>query len=214
MRLPPLPFSNHFGHHHHNHHHHRHHHFLSSSSSLLLLLLITELIFLELLLELPEPIAGQRRTNPNRRRPSPARRRRPLNRNRKPGTGEPERINCYTCFADFEKIPLTIFNPSNFIINNACYNPAVNYTLADAEYLTRCSATTRYCLVDVTRMNNVLLSVDRRCGERNQCRKTCLDRGYGLIKETCTFCCAGRVTEDDPGYDEELHANYTCRTDW
>lgn len=119
------------------------------------------------------------------------------------------RISCYTCYADFERIPYTQFNPVNYIYTNLCYNPAINYTLTDSEYLTKCSSPTKHCMVDITRMNNVLLSVDRRCGS-STCRKTCLSRGYGVIRETCTFCCGGRVTENDPDYDEELHENYQC----
>lgn len=163
---------------------------------------LTSVLFGLLLLDLLLDTSAQQRRRPGTRRRKP---------NRKPKPGDaPPAVNCYTCFADFEKIPLSVFNPAHYIFTNPCYNPSYNYTLADAEYLTRCSATTRYCMVDVTRMNDVLLSVDRRCGERNVCRKTCLARGYGLIKETCTFCCGGRVAEDDPEYDEELHANYTC----
>ena len=172
------------------------------------------LIALELLLL--EPVSTQSSSKPSQNR-KPARRRKPANRNRKKPTDIPERINCYTCLADFKKIPMSVFNPSNFIFTNLCYNPSANYTAADAEFLTKCSATTRFCVVDVTRMNDVLLSVDRRCGERNQLclgKPTCLAHGYGLVEETCTFCCGGRLTEDDPEYDEELHANYTCLTDW
>src|SRR5699024_5012640 len=104
-----------------------------------LLLLILELINLSI---------GQRVTN-TRRRPSSSRTRN-RNRNRKgkddPGTW------CYTCFADFEKIPFSVFHTPNYIYNNFCYNPALNYTVTDNEYLTKCSSTTRYCVVDITRL--------------------------------------------------------------
>lgn len=116
---------------------------------------------------------------------------------------------CYTCFADFEKIPLSIFNPGSYIYNNLCYNPALNYSLTDHEYLTKCSEPTRYCMVDITRLNGVLLSVDRRCGA-STCRKTCLSRGYGTIRETCTYCCGGRINEDNRLYNEEMHSIYRC----
>lgn len=189
---------------------------LSKASSFGVLFLFL-LIALELLLLQLEPVSTQSSSKPSQNR-KPARRRKPANRNRKkPNSDVPERINCYTCLADFKKIPMSVFNPSNFIFTNLCYNPSANYTAADAEFLTKCSATTRFCVVDVTRMNDVLLSVDRRCGERNQLclgKPTCLAHGYGLVEETCTFCCGGRLTEDDPEYDEELHANYTCLTDW
>ncbi|KAI2809459.1 hypothetical protein RDWZM_003274 [Blomia tropicalis] len=139
-------------------------------------------------------------------------RRRP-NRRRKPSRNKKDqdvRLNCYTCYADFEKIPLTVFNPVNYIYTNLCYNPAQNFTMADHEYLTRCASSTKYCMVDITRMNDVLLSVDRRCGG-STCRKTCLARGYGVIRETCTFCCGGRIPEDDPEYDEDFV--YKCPTE-
>lgn len=135
--------------------------------------------------------------------------RRPSSRRRKPKPGQDKRLQCYTCYADFEKVSSSIFNPGNYIFNNLCYNIAQNYTAADAEFLTRCSTPTKYCMVDITRMNGVLLSVDRRCGGTT-CRNTCLARGYGVIRDTCTFCCGGRFTEDDPEYDEEIHANYKC----
>lgn len=142
-------------------------------------------------------------------------RKRPTPKRRKPNrkkTDQPERINCYTCYADFEKIPLSVFNPVNYIFNNLCYNPSTNYTMADSDYLTKCAPGTKFCMVDITRMNDVLLSVDRRCGGAT-CRKTCLARGYGVIRETCTFCCVGRVPEDDPEFDEDLHGNYKCPTE-
>lgn len=144
-----------------------------------------------------------------RRRPSNRNRGRGRNRNRNRGQPENNEIYCYTCYADFENIPSSVFNPVTYIYKNLCYNPATNYSMTDNEYLTKCSPSTKFCSVDITRMNNVLLSVDRRCGTAT-CRETCVARGYGVLRETCTFCCGGRVNEDSPEYDEEEHANYKC----
>ena len=174
-----------------------------SIKSLLLLTMVIDMLFM--LMIVYDPVLSQQQ---QQRKPKPTRKRKPPRRKGQKGAND-NRLNCYTCYADFERIPLTVFNPVNYIYNNLCYNPSQNYTLADHEYLTKCSGTTKFCMVDITRMNDVLLSVDRRCGGAT-CRKTCLDRGYGVIRETCTFCCGGRTTEDDPEYDEEQHDMYKC----
>lgn len=180
-----------------------------------ILVLLTLSITTMILIDDDWIVDGQRVSNQQQQRRRPSGNRRPnrpkqrgKNRGGKP-SGDDIGIYCYTCYADFERVPLTVFNPVTYIYNNPCYNPALNYTLTDNEYLTKCSSTTKYCMVDVTRMNGVLISVDRRCGQ-STCRKTCLSRGYGVIRETCTFCCGGRINEDHPDYDEEIHSVYKC----
>ncbi len=91
------------------------------------------------------------------------------------------------------------------------YNPSSNITLADQGHLTQCSPVTRFCTVDITRVNNVLAVVDRRCG-LSTCRHFCLAKGYGVERETCTYCCGGKLREDDEGFDEDESDNYKCPT--
>ena len=131
----------------------------------------------------------------------PKRRNRNRNRNRKQKEPE-ERLKCYSCYVDFS----LKFNPKNL-----CYNPNLNQSLTDTLLLTQCSPFTKFCTVDITRVNKVLAIIDRRCGLPT-CREICLQKGYGVERETCTYCCKGKLTEDDDEYDEYEAGNYTCPT--
>jgi len=133
----------------------------------------------------------------------PNNRNRNRNRGRKPSDTPLERINCYSCYVDFTL--------QKFDNQHLCYNPNANITLADQEHLTQCSPVTRFCTVDITRVNNVLAIVDRRCG-LSTCRHYCLSKGYGVDRETCTYCCAGKLNEDDENFDEDSNSNYRCPT--
>ena len=130
------------------------------------------------------------------------RRNRNRNRGRKPNEPEMDRIHCYTCYLDF-----TLQRFDNL---NSCYNPSLNITLAEQEHLTQCSPATRFCTVDITRVNDVLAIVDRRCGQ-STCQPLCVAKGYGIERQTCTYCCGGKLTEDDENFDEENN-NYKCPT--
>jgi hypothetical protein len=151
-------------------------------------------ILISILIELS---LSQRRGNNNQRKVN--------NRNR--GTNvEPlpsKRINCYSCYVDFTL--------QKFDNQHLCYNPSLNITLADQEHLTQCSPVTRFCTVDITRVNNVLAVVDRRCG-LSTCRHFCLAKGYGVERETCTYCCGGKLREDEEGFDQKESDNYKCPT--
>jgi hypothetical protein len=129
--------------------------------------------------------------------------RKKVNRNRGKNLEPMERINCYSCYVDFTL--------QKFDNQHLCYNPSLNITLADQEHLTQCSPVTRFCTVDITRVNNVLAVVDRRCG-LSTCRHFCLAKGYGVERETCTYCCGGKLREDDEGFDEDESDNYKCPT--
>lgn len=158
-------------------------------SRVILVLLLVVLIVMEMILG---QSSGSKRKNRNR------------NRKRKKTESEP-RVKCMTCYVDFR----VKFDP-----NSLCYNPTLNQTLADELYLSQCSPFTRYCTVDIGRINKVLGIIDRRCGPANppQCHPFCFTKGYGVEMSVCTYCCDGKVTEDDDDYDPDIHANYTCPT--
>ena len=140
-----------------------------------------------------------------RSRPKP---KKPKNRNRnrnrkKTADTIDHRIKCLSCYADMR----LKFNPSNL-----CYNPYQNATQADILFLTQCSPFSRYCTVDISRINSVLAVIDRRCGPPDPpvCSHFCISKSYGVDTTVCTYCCTSKVNEDDDNYDEDLHANYTC----
>lgn len=110
-----------------------------------------------------------------------------------------QRLNCYSCYVDF-----TI---EKFRVNNLCYNPAYNWTLADQEHLTKCPRQSKFCTVDITRVNGGLGIVDRRCGGTT-CKYYCISKGYGVERETCTYCCSGKPNDDDEDFDEEAREKY------
>src|SRR5882724_12319531 len=76
----------------------------------------------------------------------PKRKNRNRNRNRKAKDLE-NRLKCYTCYVDFS---------NKFDSKHLCYNPNMNETLTDTLLLTQCSPYTKFCTVDITRVNNVL----------------------------------------------------------
>lgn len=98
-------------------------------------------------------------------------------------------------------------------MNNLCYSPGSNFTAADHEHLTACPKPTKYCTVDITRVNDGLVVVDRKCGG-STCNYFCINKGYGVEIETCTFCCPGKpvVTQEEPEEQEgeEPKPKYKC----
>ncbi|XP_054157565.1 uncharacterized protein LOC128955912 [Oppia nitens] len=130
---------------------------------------------------------------PKRRRPN-----RPKSRKK---TDEPPRIRCYTCYVDFRS--------TRFTDKNHCYNPYLNTSLTDTFQLTQCSQYAKYCTVDIMRINSVIAVIDRRCGV-STCRNICINKGYGVEFETCSYCCPGKLTEEDDDYDPDESDNYRC----
>ena len=144
-------------------------------------------------------LGQKRKVDRKKGRPKP----KPRQRGRQPEP-EPEfqPVKCYFCSVNFFA--------TKFDVTNLCYNPGHNFTVADAEYLTTCSSTTKFCTVDITRLGGGLIGVDRKCGS-STCNYFCLNKGYGAEIQTCTHCCPGKPTIDLDLLEEgEVVPPYQC----
>lgn len=83
------------------------------------------------------------------------------------------RVRCQTCDVDF-----TI---EKFSVEHPCL---VGQKERDIAY---CSANSNFCKVEVTRLNGVLVTYSRRCADK--CSPNCYEKGYGMLREQCTYCC-------------------------
>ncbi|CAG2104787.1 unnamed protein product [Medioppia subpectinata] len=138
----------------------------------------------------------------DRRRAKPKPRPRGRGKQAVPEENVVQRVNCHFCSVSFVTTKLDV--------NNLCYNPGKNVTASDADYLTTCSATSRYCMVDITRLGGGLIGVDRKCGG-STCNYFCISKGYGTEIETCTFCCPGKPVIDPDLLEEgEAPPLYKC----
>ncbi|OQR73188.1 hypothetical protein BIW11_09897, partial [Tropilaelaps mercedesae] len=50
-----------------------------------------------------------------------------------------------------------------------------------------CSRSARYCKAEVARQLGLLVTFQRSCAE--ECAHSCSTKGFGIVKETCTYCC-------------------------
>ena len=149
------------------------------------------LIILVLIVEL----CVSQTSKPKRKKPN-------RNRNRKKGQEVEQRVKCLSCYVDFRA--------SKFSATDPCYNPYHNESFADRLFLTRCPVSSKGCVVDLYRMNGVLEKIDRRCGAPSGCKPFNISRTYGIMQTQYTYCCSGKVTEDDDEYDPDEHDNYRC----
>lgn len=92
-----------------------------------------------------------------------------------------KRIECPICASDFMSKRVTIDDP--------CFNPRYNLTVADQELISQCPAAMRSCVTETVYVNGVLTSIKRKCGLEENCTETCLVAGLGLTSRTCSKCC-------------------------
>ncbi|XP_022689165.1 uncharacterized protein LOC111260561 [Varroa jacobsoni] len=83
------------------------------------------------------------------------------------------RVQCYTCDVDF--------SVDRYDANDSCL---VGLGSKDT---VSCSSNSNYCKVDVARLNGVLVAFSRKCS--NVCAPSCSEKGFGINRETCTYCC-------------------------
>ncbi|XP_078669273.1 uncharacterized protein LOC144910263 [Branchiostoma floridae x Branchiostoma belcheri] len=88
------------------------------------------------------------------------------------GTGV---LVCYSCAEEFKF----------FYYNTMCQSEVTrdNATLSD------CGSSSRYCMIEQTRVNGVTLAFSRGCSET--CYWGCRSSGLGMTTEECTWCCSG-----------------------
>lgn len=89
------------------------------------------------------------------------------------------RINCPVCSSDFMSKRITIDDP--------CFNPRYNLTVAELELISLCPLLARNCLTETVYVNGVLTSIKRKCGQ--SCADSCVVAGLGLTSKTCAVCC-------------------------
>ncbi|OQR78520.1 hypothetical protein BIW11_06355 [Tropilaelaps mercedesae] len=96
------------------------------------------------------------------------------------------RVLCYTCDVDFSS--------DKYDANNSCLVGVGN------KDTTSCSTNSNYCKaslclamplrlsrVEVARLNGVLVAFSRKCADT--CAHSCNEKGFGINRETCTYCC-------------------------
>ncbi|XP_018494248.1 uncharacterized protein LOC108863631 [Galendromus occidentalis] len=83
------------------------------------------------------------------------------------------RVQCYTCDVDFSS--------DKYDSNNSCLVGIGNKDTAS------CSTNSNWCKVEVARLNGVLVQFSRKCAD--SCAPNCNEKGFGLNRETCTYCC-------------------------
>lgn len=110
------------------------------------------------------------------------------------------RLVCFSCVADF--------GSGGFDTTNICINPLQNATIAKDELLTICPPFSRFCKVDIVRINGAFKSILRGCGD-SICNDSCFQKGYGIEIETCTFCCKGIDLDE---FSDETSGKFVCPT--
>lgn len=100
------------------------------------------------------------------------------------------RIQCLTCSIEFLY--------SKFDQNDLCFNPSQNMSLAKEYLMNLCPPNTLSCLAEVIRIHRVIAGINRKCGV-SSCSEYCVQRGFGVEQETCTFCCEG-IQSDSESY--------------
>lgn len=106
------------------------------------------------------------------------------------------RIQCLSCSVEFLY--------SKFDEYDLCYNPVQNFSLAKEYLMTLCSYNAVHCITEVIRIHGVIAGVNRKCGF-SFCSEFCIQRGFGVEQETCSFCCEGI---------QNNHASYECPKFW
>ncbi|CAH1259344.1 Hypp2251 [Branchiostoma lanceolatum] len=88
------------------------------------------------------------------------------------GTGV---LSCYSCDEEFKF----------YYYDTMCQSEVTrdNSTLSD------CGSSSRYCMIERTKTNGVILAFSRGCSET--CYWGCRTSGLGMTTEICTWCCAG-----------------------
>lgn len=111
------------------------------------------------------------------------------------------RLVCLSCESDFSA-------GHKFDETDLCYNPWRNVTIAKDELLTMCPPFSRFCKVELVRVNGMFGSISRKCGDVH-CRDMCFQKGFGVNREQCNFCCRG-VDLDE--LSERSAKNFNCPT--
>ncbi|RWS25491.1 hypothetical protein B4U80_02754, partial [Leptotrombidium deliense] len=108
------------------------------------------------------------------------------------------RVQCLECSIEFGYLR---FDPSNL-----CYNPALNFSMVKHKFVTICPLESRFCITEIVRVNGVFVGINRKCGV-SSCLEACFQKGFGVERESCTYCCNGIQAED---FNEETGKSYNC----
>ncbi|XP_078577782.1 uncharacterized protein LOC144862831 [Branchiostoma floridae x Branchiostoma japonicum] len=84
-------------------------------------------------------------------------------------------LSCYSCAEEFRF----------YFYDTMCMSEVTrdNATLSD------CGSSSRYCMIERTKTNGVVLAFSRGCSET--CYWGCRTSGLGMTTEICTWCCSG-----------------------
>lgn len=173
------------------------------------------LILIVILVQSISPTTGQfrRRTRPGDSFPG-LRSNRPAGNNPSGSSDEPrERIKCLVCDAEFTYPGILSESQSKRTdvyghpLKNTCFNPSLNATEAEDDFLVTCPKWSDYCTTELQYMNNVVVRIDRRCSERVMfCPQSksqwlanpigpfpehCVTKGFGVGWKFCYTCCPG-----------------------
>lgn len=155
-----------------------------------------------------------------RRRQPPASPFRPGARRRNRNQDPPkERIKCLACDAEFtypgvlSETQSKISDVNAHPMKNTCFNPHLNTTEAEEDFLVTCPSRAEYCTTEVQYINNVVVRIDRRCSEQVVfCKfvranwvnpvgpfpEHCVTKGFGLAWRYCYTCCPGSGEPPEP----------------
>nr|XP_027220417.1 uncharacterized protein LOC113812694 [Penaeus vannamei] len=104
---------------------------------------------------------------------------------RSPGRVEPGNLTCYSCKLDFR--------PRNYKWDHPCLGRHSGLPV-DTEYLVACGPNDKYCRVERTEVNGILILLTRECTD--ECYYGCRPKGFGINFESCAQCCNSHACND------------------